>query len=84
MLTPVVVYTDFESTIGDKNRQKSIMLCCLAVSYILTIDTQPRVFYAFLEEESDFCPFMEFLIRLTENVKKYLFDNLPLENTPEI
>ena len=84
MLAPVVVYADFESTIGDKNRQKSIMLCCLAVSYILTIDTQPRVFYAFLEEESDFRPFMEYLIRLTENVKKYLFDDLPLENTPEI
>ena len=31
MPVPVVVYTDFESSIDDKNRHKSIMLFCLAV-----------------------------------------------------
>ena len=36
----VVVYADFESAIDEKNKHKPIMLSCLAVSHIPTIDTQ--------------------------------------------
>ena len=84
MPAPVVVYADFESAIDDKNRYKPIMLICLTVSRIPIIDTQLRVFHAPQEEESDLLPFMEFLFQLQESVKRYLFDGLPLENTPEI
>ena len=84
MLAPVVVYANFESAIDDKNRHKPIMLSCLAVSRIPAIDSQLRVFHAPHESEKDLRPFMEYLIQLQENVKKYLFDKLPLENTPEI
>ena len=31
-----------------------------------------------------FFPFMDYLIQLHESVKKYLFHELPIENTPEI
>ena len=84
MLAPVVMYADFESAIDDKNRHKPIMLSSLAVSRIPDIDTQLKVFHAPHEEESDLCPFMEYLVRFQENVKKYLFDGFPLKNTPEI
>ena len=84
MPAPVVVYADFESAIDDKTRYKPIMLSCLAVSRIPTIDTQLRMFHAPHEEESDLRSFMEFLLQLQESVKGYLFDELPLENTPEI
>ena len=80
----VVVYADFESAIDEKTRYKPIMLTCLTVSRIPTIDTQLRVFHAPHEEENDLLPFMKFLLQLPESVKRYLFDGLPLENTPEI
>ena len=69
MLAPVVVYVDFESAIDDKNRHKPIMLSGLAVSHIITIQTQLRVFHSPQENESDLRPFMENLIQLQENVK---------------
>ena len=51
---------------------------------IPAIQTQLRVFHASHEEESDLFPFMDYLIQLQESVKKYLFHELPIENTPEI
>ena len=51
---------------------------------IPSIQTQLRVFHASHEEESDLFPFMDYLIQLQESVKKYLFHELPIENTPEI
>ena len=54
------------------------------MSRIPAIQTQLRFFHAPQEEKSDFRPFMEYLNKLQENVKKYLFDELPLENTTEI
>ena len=60
------------------------MLSCLAVSRIPTIDSQLKVFHAPHEEKSSLLPFKEFLLQLQESVKKYLFDGLPLENTPKI
>lgn len=84
MPAPVVVYADFESAINDKNRHKPIMLSCLAVSRVPTIQTQLQVFHAPQEDESDLRPFMEYLIQLQESVKRYLFSELLLECTPEI
>ena len=46
MPAPVVVYTDFESAIDEINKHKSIMLSCLAVSRIPTIQTHLQVFHA--------------------------------------
>ena len=51
---------------------------------IPAIQTQLRVLHASHEEESDLFPFMDYLIQLQESVKKYLFHELPIENTPEI
>ena len=51
---------------------------------IPSIQTQLRVFHASHEEESDLFPFMEYVIQLQESMKKYLFHELPIENTPEI
>ena len=84
MPAPVVVYADFESAIDDKNIHKTIMLFCLAVSRIPTIDTQLWVFHTLQEQESDLRLFMEYLIQLQVSVKNYLFDESPLENTSEI
>ena len=81
---PVIVYADFESAIDEKNRHKPIMLSCLTVSRIAAIDMQLRVFHVPHEEESDLRSFMEYLLQLQENVKKYLIDELLLENTSEI
>ena len=60
------------------------MLSCLDVSRIPAIHTQLQVFHEPHEEESDLHPVMDFLIRLQESVKRYLFNELPLECTPEI
>ena len=84
MPAPVVVYADFESAIDDKNRHKPIMLSCLAVSRIPDIDTQLRVFHAPHESEEDLHPFITYLLNLHGTVKQYLFDELSLENTPEV
>ena len=84
MPAPVVVYADFESAIDDRNKHKPIMLSCLAVSRILAIDTQLRVFHAPHESEEDLRPFMEYLTQLHERVKTYLFDELPLESTSKV
>ena len=84
MPAPVVVYTDFESAIDDKNRHKPIMLSCLAVLRIPAIQTQLRVFHSPHENEEDLRPFMEYLVQLHERVKEYLFDELPLENTSKV
>ena len=62
MPAPVVVYADFESDINVKNRHKTIMLSCLAVSRITTIQTHLQVFHAPHEEENDLHPFMDYLI----------------------
>ena len=62
MPAPFVVYADFESAIDEKNRYKPIMLSCLAVSRITTIQIQLQVFHAPHEEESDLRPFMDYLI----------------------
>ena len=40
MPAPVVVYADFESAIDEKSKHKPIMLFCLAMSRIPTIQTQ--------------------------------------------
>ena len=40
MPAPVVVYADFESVMDEKNKHKFIMLFCLAMSRISTIQTQ--------------------------------------------
>ena len=84
MPAPVVVYTDFESAIDDKNKHKPIMLSCLAVSRIPAIQTQLRVFHAPHESEEDLRPFMEYLVQLQEGVKEYLFDEMPLESTSKV
>ena len=84
MPAPVVVYADFESAIDDKNRHKPIMLSCLAVSRIPAIDTQLRIFRAPRENEEDLRPFVDYLVQLRESVKEYLFNELPLENSPSI
>ena len=81
---PVVVYSDFESAIDDKNRHKPIMLSCLASSCIPAIDMQLRVFHAPHESEEDLRPFMDYLTQLHEKVKTYLFDELPLESTSKV
>ena len=84
MPAPVVVYADFESAIDDKNRHKPIMLSCLSVSRIPAIDTQLRIFRAPHESEEDLRPFVDYLVQLRESVKEYLFNELPLENSPSI
>ena len=84
MPAPVVVYADFESAIDDKNKHKPIMLSCLAVSRIPAIDTQLQVFHAPHESEEDLRPFIDYLRQFHERVKEYLFDEIPLENSPSI
>ena len=84
MPAPVVVYADFESAIDEKNKHKSIMLSCLAVSRIPTIQTQLQVFNTPHEDESDLRSFMDYLIQLQESVKKHLFNEMPLEVTPKV
>ena len=84
MPVPVVVYTDFESAIDEKNKHKPIMLSCLAVSRIPTIHTQLQVFHAPHEDESDLRPFMDYLIQLQESVKRHLFSEMPLEVTQKV
>ena len=84
MPAPVVVYADFESAIDDKNRHKPIMLSCLAVSRIPAIDSQLKIFHAPHESEEDLRQFMDYLTQLHETVKSYLFEEMPLENSPSI
>ena len=84
MPAPVMVYTDFESAIDEKNKHQPIMLSCLAVSCIPTIQTQLQVFYTPHEEESDLRFFMDYLIQLQESVKRHLFNELPLEVTQKV
>ena len=78
------VYADFESAINEKKGHKPIMLSCLTVSRIPTIQTQLQVFHAPHEDESDLRPFMDYLIQLQESVKRYLFNELSLEVTPKV
>ena len=59
MPAPVVMYADFESAIDDKNRHKPIMLSCLAVSRILAIDSQLKIFHAPHESEEGSSSFHE-------------------------
>ena len=98
MPAPIVVYTDFESAIDEKTRHKPIMMSCLAVSRIPTIQTQLQVFHTPHENESYLHPFMDYLIQLQESVKRHmdyliqlqesvkrhLFNELPLEVTPKV
>ena len=86
-----MVYADFESAIDEKNRCKPIILSCLAMSRISTIQTQLQVFNTPHEEENDLRSFMDYLrsfmdylIQLQESVKRYLFNELPLEVTPKV
>ena len=79
MPAPVVVYANFESAIDEKN--KHLMLSCLAVSQIPTIHTQLQVFHAPHKDEGDLRPFMDYLIQLQESVKRYLLNELSLEST---
>ena len=81
MPAPVVVYANFESAIDEKNRHKPIMLSCLAVSRIPTIDSQLKIFHAPHESEEDLQSFINYLINLHETVKRYLFDELLLETS---
>ena len=84
MPAPVVMYADFESIIDEKNRHKPIILSCLTVFRIPTIQTQFQVFHTPHEEESDLRPFMDYLIQLQESLKRHLFNELLLEVTPKI
>ena len=84
MPAPIMVYADFESAIDEKNRCKPIILSCLAMSRISTIQTQLQVFNTPHEEENDLRSFMDYLIQLQESVKRYLFNELPLEVTPKV
>ena len=84
MPAPVVVYADFESAIDDKNRHKPIMSSYLAVSRIPDIDTQLRVFYIPDESEEELRPSIVYLLNLHGTVKRYLFDELPLENSYDV
>ena len=68
MPAPILVYVDFESSIDEKNKHKPIMLSCLAVLRIPAIQTQLQVFHVPHENESDLCPFMDYLIHLQESV----------------
>ena len=77
------MYVDFESAVDEKNKHKPIMLSCLAVSRIPAIQTQLRVFHSPQEEENDLRPFMDYLIQLQENVKKYIYDNYPSRTLPK-
>ena len=85
MSAPVVVeYANFESAINEKNKHMPILLFCLAVSRILTIQTQLQVFHTPHEEESDLRPFMDYLIQLQESVKRHLFNEMLLKVTPKV
>ena len=84
MPAPVVMYTDFESAIEEKNKHKPITLSCLAMSRISTIQTQLQVFNTPHEEENDLRPFMDYLVQLQESVKRHLFNEMPLEVTPKV
>ena len=84
MQVPVIVYVDFESTINEKNRNKPIILSCLAMFRIPTIHTQLQVFHIPYEEESDLRPFIDYLIQLQESVKRHLFNKMSLEVTQKV
>ena len=84
MPAPVVAYADFKSAIDEKNKYKPIMLSCLAMSRISTIQIQLQVFHASHEEESDLLPFMHYLIQLQESVKRPLFNEMSLEVTQKV
>ena len=84
MPAPIVVYTDFESAIDEKNKHKPIMMSCLAVSRIPTIQTQLQVFHTPHENESNLHLFMDYLIQFQESVKRHLFNEMPLELTPKV
>ena len=71
-------------SLDKKNKHKSIMLSCLALSRISTIQTQIQVFNTPHEEESDLLPFMDYLIQLQESVKRHLFNKMSLEVTPKV
>ena len=78
------VYADFESSIDDKNKHMSIMLFCLAVPALQSSRLNFEYFMHHTRKRATFFPFMDYLIQLQESVKKYLFDELPIENTPKI
>ena len=80
----VIVYADLESAIDKKNKHKPIMLSCLLVSRIPTIQTQLQVFHTPHKDESDLRPFMDYLTQLQESVKRYLFKELLLEMIPKV
>ena len=84
MPAPIVVYTDFESAIDEKTRHKPIMMSCLAVSRIPTIQTQLQVFHTPHENESYLHPFMDYLIQLQESLKRHLLYEIPLEVTQKV
>ena len=84
MLAPVIVYADFESSTDEKNKHKSIMLSCLAMSRIPTIQTQLQVFNTPHKDENDLRPFMDYLIQLQESLKRHLFNEMLLEVTPKV
>ena len=84
MPAPVVMYTDFESAIDEKNKHKPIMLSCLTMFRIPTIRTQLQVLRTPHEEKSDLRPFMDYLVQLQESVKRHLFNEMPLEVTPKV
>ena len=84
MPAPVVVYADFESVIDYKNRHKPIVLYCMAVSRIPDIDTKLQVLYAPHEEDSDLRLFIERLMQFQESMKRYLFNELPLESMSKV
>ena len=74
----------FESAIDEKNKHKPIMMSCLAVSRIPTIQTQLQVFHTPHENESNLHLFMDYLIQFQESVKRHLFNEMPLELTPKV
>lgn len=68
-----VIYADFEFYIDDNSSHRSIMLLYLTVSRILIMDTQLGIFHTPHENEDDFHPFVESMVKFHENVTTYLF-----------
>ena len=60
------------------------MLLYLTVSRILIMDTQLGIFHTPHENEDDFHPFVESMVKFHENVTTYLFKELLLEKTSKI
>ena len=83
MPAPVVVYTDFESVIDDKNRHKSIMLFCLDVPAFRPLICSCEYFIHHTKKRAIF--FLSWTIWFNcKECEEIPLPWIPIENTPEI